>query len=276
VTTFATKLDAAVERHDSLVCIGLDPVVERLPEGISRDAAGLAEFNRRLIEATADLACCYKPNFPFYGSLGPAGFEALQQTIDAVPDDVPVLLDCKVGDIGSTADRWAAMVFDELGADAITVNPYMGTDAVAPFLDYAERGVFVICHTSNPGAADLQRSDIDGAPLYEHVLRLVQGWNETHGNCGIVMGATQAGSMARLRQLAPQMPFLVPGVGSQGGDLQGAVTDGLRADGAGLLINSSRGISFASSGADFADAARAAAQQLRQEINEVRSARFAE
>ena len=271
MNTFGDRLASAVERHDSLVCVGLDPVPERLPAGISRDADGIVEFNRALIEATADLACCFKPNFAFYGALGGRGVDALQQTIDAVPDDVPVLLDCKAGDIGSTAERWAHMAFVELGAHAITVNPYMGSDAVAPFLDYGDKGIFVLCHTSNPGAADFQRLSVDGAtPLYEHVARETLEWNQAHGNCGLVVGATQAGSMARLRQLAPDLPFLVPGVGSQGGDLEGAIGDGLRADGAGLLINASRSIIFASDGADFAEAARAAAAELRRQINAVR------
>ncbi|HCL31847.1 MAG TPA: orotidine-5'-phosphate decarboxylase [Candidatus Latescibacteria bacterium] len=273
MSTFKERLAGAVERHESLVCVGLDPVPERLPAGISRDAEGIAKFNHRLIEATADIACCFKPNFPFYGALGAPGFEALKKTIDAVPDDVPVLLDCKVGDIGSTADRWAHMVFVELGADAVVVNPYMGTDALTPFLEYEDRGVFVLCHTSNPGAAEFQRLSLDGAPLFEHVVRKTLEWDETHNNCGIVVGATQAGSMARLRRLAPDLPFLVPGVGSQGGDLQGAVSDGLRADGAGLLINASRSIIFASDGADFPEAARQAAETLRQQINSVRKGR---
>lgn len=271
MSTFADRLAGAVASRNSLVCVGLDPVPERLPQGISRDAAGIVEFNRRLIEATADMACCYKPNFPFYGALGPAGFDALQQTIDAVPDDIPVVLDCKVGDIGSTAQRWAHMVFVELGADAVVVNPYMGSDAISPFLDHGDRGVFVLCHTSNPGAADFERLPVDGAPLYEHVARRTLDWNQAHRNCGIVVGATQAGSISRLRQMAPDLPFLVPGVGSQGGDLQAAVSDGLRADGAGLLINSSRGIIFASDGKDFAEAARSAADDLRQQINVARS-----
>ncbi|MED5416231.1 MAG: orotidine-5'-phosphate decarboxylase [Candidatus Latescibacterota bacterium] len=272
-TDFNHKLAAAVQHNDSLVCVGLDPVLDRLPAGVARSASGIVEFNRRLIEATADLVCVYKPNFPFYGSLGPAGVEALQQTIQEVPDDVPVLVDCKVGDIDSTAEQWASMMFDEMGADAVTVNPYMGGDALAPFLAHEDKGVFVLCHTSNPGAAELQRLDVDGAPLYEHVLRKTLEWDAGHGNCGIVVGATQAVSMARLRQIAPDLPFLVPGVGSQGGDLQHAVGEGLREDGAGICVNASRSIIFASSGEDYPEAAREATQQLRQQINEVRMSR---
>lgn len=270
MSTFREQLAGAVERHDSLVCVGLDPVSGRLPQGISRDAKGVVEFNRRLIEATVDLACCYKPNFPFYGSLGARGFDALQQTIDAVPDHVPVLLDCKVGDIGSTAERWAHMAFTELGADAIVVNPYMGGDAMAPFLDHSDRGIFVLCHTSNPGAADFQALPVAGAPLYEHVARKTLEWNQEHNNCGLVVGATQAGSLTHLRRLAPDLPFLVPGVGSQGGDLASAVADGLGANGAGLLINASRSIIFASGGSDFAEAARQATDKLRIQINTAR------
>lgn len=266
---FIEKLAAAVERNDSLVCAGLDPVIARLPEGISRDAAGVVEFNKRLIEATADLVCLYKPNYAFYGALGAAGFETLAKTLEAVPDNIPVLLDAKVGDIGSTAEQWAHMIFNEIGADAVTVNPYMGKDALDPFLSYADRGIFYVCHTSNPGAADFERLQTENGTVYEVVARKAVEWNE-HGNSGLVVGATQADSMSRMRALAPQLPFLVPGVGSQGGDLEGAVANGLREDGAGVYVNASRSIIYASAAADFAAAARQAAGELKQQINEVR------
>ena len=266
---FIDKLAGAVEANDSLVCAGLDPVLDRLPEGLPREPASVIEFNKRLIEATCDLVCVYKPNYAFYGALGAAGFEVLAQTLEAVPEDIPVLLDAKVGDIGSTAQQWAHMIFDEIGADAVTVNPYMGRDALDPFLAYADRGVFFVCHTSNPGAADFERLETQDGMVYEHVARKAVEWNE-HGNCGLVVGATQADSMSGMRRLAPNLPFLVPGVGSQGGDLAGAVGDGLRGDGAGVYVNASRSIIFASSEADFAEAAREATGQLRQQINEVR------
>lgn len=268
--SFADKLAAAVAANDSLVCVGLDPVPERMPEGIAKDAQGILEFNRRLVEATADLVCCYKPNLAFYGALGRQGWDVLAATIEAVLDPVPVLIDAKAGDIGSTAQRWAHMLFVELGADAITVTPYMGTDAVTPFTSHGDRGVFLVCLTSNPGAADLERLCVDdGQAVYEHVARKALAWNE-NGNCGLVVGATRAESMAGLRRLAPDLPFLVPGVGAQGGDVAGSVSSGLRADGAGLLVSTSRGVMHASAGADFAVAAREAAAALREQINEIR------
>ncbi len=269
MTGFVEKLAASVERSDSLVCVGLDPVVSRLPEGVSKDAAGVIEFNRHLIDATADLACVYKPNYAFYGALGSEAWNVLARTLEAIPDDVPVLLDAKVGDIGSTAEQWAHMIFQEIGADAVTVNPYMGRDALDPFLNFADRGVFFVCLTSNPGAADFERLQTEEGPVYEHVARKAVEWNE-HGNCGLVVGATQADSMRRMRSLAGDLPFLVPGVGSQGGDLENAVAHGLREDGQGVYVNSSRSIIFASSGRDYPEAAREATLQLRQQINDVR------
>jgi orotidine-5'-phosphate decarboxylase len=273
MTNFVHKLAATVEKNDSLVCVGLDPVLSRLPAGLGRNAAGVIEFNQRLIEATSDLVSVYKPNYAFYGALGADAWDTLAKTLEAIPDDIPVLLDAKVGDIGSTAEQWAHMIFDKIGADAVTVNPYMGKDALDPFLSYADRGVFFVCHTSNPGAADFERLDTPEGPVYEHVARKAVEWND-HGNCGLVVGATQADSMIRMRSLAPDLPFLVPGVGSQGGDLEHAVGDGLRDDGQGVYVNSSRSIIFASAGGDYPEAARAATQQLRQQINDVRISRL--
>ncbi|MEE2659841.1 MAG: orotidine-5'-phosphate decarboxylase [Candidatus Latescibacterota bacterium] len=269
--TFSAKLAGAVERNNSLLCVGLDPVPGRLPEGLPRDASGVAEFNRQLVAATCDVACAYKPNFAFYGALGAAGFEALAQTIEAVPDHVPVIFDAKVGDIDSTAERYAHMIFDELGTDAVTVNPYMGGDTVAPLLGRADRCVFLVCLTSNPGAADFELLESSGRPLCEHVAERAATWDEQfEGECGLVVGATKPESMARIRALAPSLPFLVPGVGAQGGDLEGAVTAGLRGDGAGLLINASRSITYVSAGKDFAAAAAEAARELRDQINQYR------
>lgn len=268
MSSFRDKLAAAVAAHDSLLCVGLDPVPRQLPAGIRRDAVGVAEFNRRLVEATADLVCCYKPNLAFYLALGGAGWDALAATLEAVPEPVPVLVDAKVGDIGSTAERWAHTLFAELGADAATVNPYMGADAVAPFLAHATRGVFLVCLTSNPGSADFARLGVEGGgALYERVARRAVEWNGAHGNLGLVVGATRWEAMAGLRRIAPDLPFLVPGVGAQGGDVEGAVAGGLRADGAGLLVSASRAVMHASTGADFAEAARAAALALRDQIN---------
>ena len=208
---------------------------------------------------------------------GGRGVDALQQTIDAVPDDVPVLLDCKAGDIGSTAERWAHMAFVELGAHAITVNPYMGSDAVAPVLEYStgaleasERCVFLICLTSNPGADDFETLPVDGCPLYRRVAEKAVEWSAI-APCGLVVGATRPQAIRGLRELAPELPFLIPGVGTQGGDLESAVQQGQLASGGGLLINASRGVMYASSGPDFESAARHAAHTLRAEINRFRS-----
>lgn len=267
--TFRQKLDRAAAAHDSLVCVGLDPSPDRLPVCVRNAANPVLEFNKRLIDATADLACCYKPNFAFYGALGPLGWEALAGTLAHVPDEVPVLVDAKVGDIGSTAERYAAMFFETLGADALTVTPYMGEDAVAPFLAHADRGVFLVCLTSNKGADDFEKQTINGRPLYEHVARRAAEWN-TAGNCGLVVGGTQPEHIAGLRALAPDMPFLIPGIGAQGGDLQAAVQHGIDARGGGILINSSRGIMYASADDDFAQAARRATQELRDQINACR------
>lgn len=271
MSTFAERLSRAVAAHDSLLCVGLDPVPERLPAGLARDASGVLEFNRCLVEATADLVCCFKPNLAFYAALGAGGWEALAATIEAVPDPVPVVVDAKCGDIGPVAGRWAHAIFTELGADAVTVTPYMGSDAVLPFTRHADRGVFLVCLTSNPGAADFEAAAVEGGGrLWQRVARRALEWNAEHGNCGLVVGATRAESMAGLRRLAPELPFLVPGVGAQGGDLAGSVAGGLRSDGAGLLINASRSVMHASEGADFAEAARAEADRLRREINRVR------
>ncbi|MFH1568034.1 MAG: orotidine-5'-phosphate decarboxylase [Gemmatimonadota bacterium] len=266
---FESLLAQAVQANRSLLCVGLDPVPERLPEHLRAAADPVLEFNRGLIEATADLVCAYKPNFAFYGALGRGGWDTLKATIEAVPGGLPVIVDAKVGDIGSTAERYARMFFDELGADALTVNPYMGRDAVAPFLGHAGRGVFLLCLTSNPGADDFEKQPAGEERLYERVARKAVEWG-AGASCGLVVGATQPGAIAGLRALAPELPFLVPGVGAQGGDLEAAVGQGKRADGAGVLINASRAVTYASGGRDYADAARAAALSLRDQINQHR------
>ena len=266
MASFRQKLEQACADNQSFVCVGLDPSPERLPAAVAGAANPVLEFNRRLVDATADLVCCYKPNWAFYGALGPAGWEALQGTLEHIPEHIPVLLDAKVGDIGSTAERYAVMFFETLGADALTVTPYMGGDAVSPFLAYEDKGVFLVCLTSNAGADDFEKRLMGDRPLYERVVEKAQEW-DTAGNCGLVVGATQPEHIADLRRLAPDMPFLIPGIGAQGGDLQAAVSKGADAEGGGFLINSSRGIMYASSGEDFAEAARAATQELRGQIN---------
>ena len=267
---FLEKLTQAICQNDSLLCVGLDPDPDKLPASARATDHPVLYFNRQIIDATADLVCAYKPNFAFYGALGACGWTTLKATLDHIPPSIPVILDAKVGDIGSTAERYAAMFLDELGADALTVNPYMGQDAVAPFLQRREKGVFLLCLTSNKGADDFEKQHLEDGPLYQRVARKAREWNAA-GNCGLVVGATQPEAILGIRALVPDMPLLIPGVGAQGGDLEAAVARGQDASGAGLLINASRAVLYASDGVDFGAAARQVAMELRQDINAHRS-----
>jgi len=262
---FFDKLDAAVSRNRSLVCIGLDTDPSRMPAGIT-----VSDFNREIIDATTDLVCAYKPNLAFYEALGEAGMEALRQTLEHIPADVPTIADGKRNDIGNTAAAYASAIFTNLGFDAMTVDPYLGSDSVAAYAAYQDKGVFVLCRTSNPGAADFQdlacRYGNETLPLYQVVARKVEEWN-TAGNLGLVVGATYPEELGIIRANHPGMTFLVPGIGAQGGDIAGTVANGADARGRGMVINSSRQILYASTGKDFAEAARRAAEQLRDDIN---------
>lgn len=270
--TFEAKLIQAQEANDSWLCVGLDPVMERLPETVMASDDPFFTFGLAIVETTADLACAYKPNLGFWLAEGAAGLQALQDLIDEVPDHIPIILDAKFNDVGHTAAAYAQAAFETLGVDAITANPYLGLDTLRPFLSDAGRGAFLLARTSNPSAPDLQDQVVGDAPLYEEVARLAAGWNdELPGTCGLVVGATYPEELGRLRGLAPELPFLIPGIGAQGGDLAKAVAHGPAAGGAGPVINSSRGIIYASSGPDFADGARAAALDLRNRINEARA-----
>jgi orotidine-5'-phosphate decarboxylase len=271
---FMTTLKAAWAAHDSLVCVGLDPEIERFPKHIAAEPSPIFQFNKAIIDATHDLVCAYKPQFAHY-----AAYEAedqLERTIEYVHrayPAVPVILDAKRGDIGSTAERYAIEAFERYGADAVTVNPYLGSDALEPFLRHADRGVIVLCRTSNKGGADLQDLEVGGRRLFQVVAQLAaQRWN-TNGNCLLVVGATYPQELAQVRQIVGDMPLLVPGVGAQGADVAQAVRAGEDARGTGLIVSSSRAILYASAGDDFAPAARAATEALRQEINRSRSAR---
>ncbi|NKB67709.1 MAG: orotidine-5'-phosphate decarboxylase [Candidatus Latescibacteria bacterium] len=270
--TFRDKLEQTTQRNNSLLCVGLDPDPGRLPQAVQGEDDPVLAFNRRIIDATADLVCAYKPNFAFYGALGSTGFDTLKRTIEHVPEGIPVLIDAKVGDIDSTAARYAHMFFAELGGDALTVNPYMGGDAVAPFLAYPDKGIFLVCLTSNPGADDFEKQPLADGPLYEYVARKGMTWDKG-GQIGLVVGATQPELIGGMRKLAPDVPFLVPGVGAQGGDLEAAVRYGQDGRGQGMLINASRGVTYAGSGDDFDKAARAAAVELRDGINQYRVVR---
>lgn len=264
--SFRAKYDAAVARNQSLLCVGLDPDPQRLPAGVTT-----LEFLRGIIEATADLVCCYKPNASFFEPDGVAGWQTLHDVIALIPDDVPVLLDAKRNDIANSAAGYARACFETLGADGLTVNPYMGGDSLEPFLAYADRHSFVLCRTSNPGAAEVQDALMaDGRPVHEHIARLANGWN-TRGNVGLVVGATMPEQAARVRAICPDQLLLLPGVGAQAGDLEAAVIASLDARGGGVLINASRSVIYAGDGAPAA--ARAEALRLRDAINAARSAR---
>lgn len=275
MNSFTQALAAAWRRNDSLVCVGLDPDVERFPARLAALASPIFQFNKAIIDATADLVCAYKPQFAHYAACGAE--DQLERTIEYIHrahPGIPVILDAKRGDIGSTAKRYAIEAFERYAADAVTVNPYLGTDALEPFFEYADKGVFVLCRTSNPGARDLQDLGVEGGRrLYQFVAQLAaQRWNE-RGNCALVVGATYPRELAEVRALAPDLPFLVPGVGAQGADVEQAVRCGQDAAGAGLVVSSSRGILYASSGDDFAQAARATADALRRSINRYRAGR---
>lgn len=269
-TTFRQKLIAASIRNESLLCVGLDPVIEKLPAAMLTETDPVLRFCSEIIEATSDLVCAYKPNFAFFGALGESGWRTLETTLERIPSHIPVILDAKVGDIGNTAQQYACMFFERLGADALTVNPYMGHDAVEPFLAYGDRGVFLLCLTSNPGSADFQTLRVDDEMLYHSVARRAVDWDQDTGNCGLVVGATKAETLMEVRQLAPEFPLLVPGVGPQGGDLEAVVANGQDAAGGGLVINASRSIMYASSDTDFGTAARSAAATMQADINNLR------
>ncbi len=263
--SFVEKLTAAIDRTDSLLCVGLDPDPRQFPAHFPpglEPAAALLRWGESLIEQTADLACCYKPNSAFYEQYGPAGLEALRQTIAAVPADTPVLLDAKRGDIDSTAAAYARAAFEVLQADAITVSPYLGRDSLTPFLAYPGKMVFALSYTSNPSAAEIQEFGDDEERLFERVARLGQTWGDA-SQVGFVVGATQPQALARVRALAPDRWILAPGIGAQGGDLAAALAAGLNRAGSGLIVPVSRSVIYA-------DNPRAAALSLRDQINQTR------
>jgi orotidine-5'-phosphate decarboxylase len=268
---FLARLYAAAKKNDSLVCVGLDPELEKLPAHIRAMPQAIFEFNRRIVDATAEYASCYKPQFAHYAALGAE--DQLLATIRYIHEKhpgLPVILDSKRGDIGSTAAKYGQESFERYGADAVTVNPYLGFDSIEPYFKWKDRGVIILCRTSNPGARDFQDLESGGKRLYRHVAeRVARDWNTT-GNCMLVIGATYPQELAEIRAVVGDLPFLVPGVGAQGGDVAAAVKAGRTRDGLGMVLNSSRGIIYASNGEDFADAARTATKSLRDEINQHR------
>ena len=268
---FVGQLTAAWARNDSLVCVGLDPEIERMPAALAAEASPIFQFNKAIIDATADLVCAYKPQFAHYAAC--EAEDQLERTIEYVHrayPSIPVILDAKRGDVGNTAERYAIEAFERYGADAVTVNPYLGGDSLEPFFKYEDKGVLVLCRTSNPGARDVQDLQVGSRRVYHAVAELAaRHWN-SRGNCALVVGATYPRELAEIREIAGDMPFLVPGVGAQGADVHQAVTSGRTRCGTGLIISSSRAILYASSGPDFAQAARSATLTLRDQINTAR------
>ena len=271
-TAFSTRLRQIQSQKNTAVCVGLDPVPSRFParlrDGRLRTEA-VRTFCAAIVEATAPYACAFKPNFAFFEALGPAGLTVLDQVLATIPDDCLVVGDAKRGDIGHSARFYAQSLYDTLGLDACTVSPYLGGDSVAPFLEHEATCTFVLARTSNDGATDLQEAcTCDGTPLYRHVAQRVDAWADgTDGEAGLVVGATAPDALAELRAEAPSLPFLVPGVGSQGG-APSAVMDAAATEDGPVLVNSSRSILYASEGPDYSQAAADAAKELRDALNE--------
>lgn len=266
--SYMAQLSARWQEHGTLVCVGLDPIPSRMPVAIQNQSNAIFVFNQAIIDATHDLVCAYKPQIAHYAALGAE--DQLAATIDYIHrhyPGIPVILDSKRGDIGSTAEQYALEAFDRYQADAVTINPYMGLDTIAPFTQYQDKGVIVLCRTSNDSAADLQNLTLaSGEPLYIAVARLASSsWNK-HGNVNLVVGATAPAELAQVRAVVGDMPLLVPGLGTQGGSAEAVLAAGLTQAGHGLIINSSRAILYASAEDNFAAAARAETQALRQLI----------
>jgi len=268
---FIQALGQAWTNNNSLLCVGLDPDPAKFPAHLKGKPDAIFEFCKSIVDATADLVCCFKPQIAYFAAnRAEDQLEALIAHIHARHPGIPVILDAKRGDIGSTAEQYAIEIFERYKGDAITASPYMGRDSVAPYLAYPDKGVILLCRTSNPGGSDLQFLDVGGVKLYEHVARIIASeWNTT-GQCALVVGATFPGEIARVRAIVSDMPLLVPGIGAQGGDVEATLNAGRTASGTGLIINSSRAILYAGKGEDYADAARRAAQETRALINRYR------
>jgi orotidine-5'-phosphate decarboxylase len=268
--TFNQQLQSAWASQGSMLCVGFDPDPKRLPPSFQGKPEGIFEFCREIADATADLVCAFKPQFAYFASQrAEAQLEKLIRHLKDKYPHIPVILDSKRGDIGSTADHYALEAFERYGADAVTVNPYMGFDTIEPYLKHAGKGVIVLCRTSNPGGSDLQFLNVNsGEPLYLHIAKLAsQKWNSS-GQISLVVGATFPEEIAKVRAIVGDMPLLIPGIGAQGGDIDATVQAGCiaGAPGTGMIINSSRAILYASTGNDFAQAARTVAQSTRDAL----------
>lgn len=266
--TFTEQLAAAWQNNDSLLCVGLDPDPAKFPAHLKGRDDAIFEFCKTIVDATADLVCSFKPQIAYFAARRAEDqLEALIAHIHEKHPGIPVILDAKRGDIGSTAEQYAVEAFERFRADAVTVNPYMGRDSVEPYLAFPDKGVILLCRTSNAGGSDLQFLDVGGEKLYERVARLAaEQWNTT-GQIGLVVGATFPAEIARVRAIVGEMPLLVPGIGAQGGDIAATVKAGRTAARTGLMINSSRAILYAGQGEDFASAARRVADETRSAIN---------
>lgn len=275
---FYKKLATSIKKHNSLLCVGLDSEKSKLPKQVKSRKHPQFEFNKAIIKATRDLVCAYKPNTAFYEAEGEKGILDLKMTCDYLRKNYPdilIIIDAKRADIGNTNNGYVSFIFDYLGADAVTLHPYLGREAIQPFLDRKDKGCIILCRTSNPGAGEFQDMLIDGKPLYMRVAKVVANkWNENE-NCGLVVGATYPKEIKRVRKTAPNLPFLIPGIGTQGGEMERSVKYGVDKFGNGAIINSSRSIIFASDGKDFAIRARTEAQKLRGEINKYRGGKHA-
>ena len=270
---FLEKLQKVQHKNRSLLCVGLDTDPAKLPGHLGTSKGAVTQFNRSIIEATSDLVCAYKLNLAFYESLGERGWRTLKDTLAVIPQNVITIGDGKRGDIGNTAEQYARALYDDLGFDAATVNPYMGFDSVEPFIRSDRNCAFVLALTSNEGSNDFQRLNIGGRPLYERIVQASVRWN-TRKNLGLVVGATHPNELQPIRKLAPTLPILIPGIGKQGGDLESAVRFGADKNGRLAIINASRSVLYASTGKDFATAARSEALQLRDQIQKYRDKFF--
>jgi orotidine-5'-phosphate decarboxylase len=272
--SFVLTLQAAWQRTQSMLCVGLDPDPARMPPSVADRPDAIGHFCRGIVDATASYVCAFKPQIAYFAAARAEDqLEALIDHIHRTCPGIPVVLDAKRGDIGATAEQYAREVFERYRADAVTASPYMGFDSIEPYLGSRDRGVFVLCRTSNPGGSDLQALEIEGERLYERVARLVAGpWN-TNGQLGLVVGATFPGELARVRALVGDMPLLVPGIGAQGGDIEATVSAGAATGGQGMLVSSSRAILYASSGTDWAQAAAQAARATRDALRDAQRRR---
>ena len=270
---FLQKLKHSISKNNSLLSVGLDPDLDKIPKHLLAFKCPLFEFNKKIIEATFDLVCAYKPQIAHYSALGLQGLETLLKTLDYLKHDypeIPIILDAKRADIESTSRLYAKEAFDVFGTDAVTVNPYFGLDSLLPFLQRKGKGIIIICRTSNPSTSDFQDLKVHGEPLYLLVAKKIAEWNKKYHNCLMVIGATWPEQLRKVREIAPDMFFLVPGVGTQGGNLERTLKNGLRKDKSGLIIHISRAIMYASKDENFAKNARYQAKKIRDLINKYR------